>query len=869
MTADREPSNAWPPANDGWTYELLGGEDGQVHRFSAQHSGNPLGLGAIPDGARIEVRNQQNDRITLKSTSAKRTKIRFVRPLDALHLVGKYNRIEATGRQDAPITATVAPTSLVLHGAWSLGGNRPQGDRFKVVLDGNDGDTVQLQDGNPTSIEGRCGTLVVGGLDGQTDIDVDAIVQTRTELTLGTVRCHRLVARKALTARLIEATGMKTSFAVTCDGGLSAARVAASRSVQAQSVHIDDLRIELGHLVISRTQLDAQQHERANSTGSSTGGHKIEPAVVPQHPDASTLGDVDIIEGALLGGAIELTSAERFTVNGLVAVDSIATTGEVELKADLMRVKTLDAPNAAVIARHLHIVGLARAASVDAATAHLEGDVDVAQFKSENVVVDGRFNGNLTSTIRCTLSHDSEIAGGALLVTGDLAVSATAKVETLQSKAHDKPLNIEINGIVENATIDGTTHPVAVTGAAIQPKSGTFTISGSVKIRPTAAAGGKGAPTDLGTIVCRGANTKLVVAADTTVSAKVQTAGSGTRIVTSGKAVDLKVTRLFSAHVEVGANTTIRARDNGMDKHPAPTITYDGIGKLTLSGTFGCVESLNGRCELSVSKDAVLEDVRGPICAVVLHGSIASSRDGHQSPATLYRLAMSSESSMVVSDTARVAGLDLSNLSHQEIEMLKAAEYVEPDRQSLVQHAEAGDLSLPQIRTRAQWMLNLHQLMETKAVPGSVRVAAGWSAARLQHEATRRGNRGGWEWWFRQLHRALGYGYKLWPPIVTWVAMTGVFTLFSIGKSIINVPMLCSDTAPPGQSVCSRTAEDVASAFFSTLGFPFRLLRITPDVEVFEFVWVGFRPLVGVTVGVPFVFALIATRRFFKLPHDG
>lgn len=76
-------------------------------------------------------------------------------------------------------------------------------------------------------------------------------------------------------------------------------------------------------------------------------------------------------------------------------------------------------------------------------------------------------------------------------------------------------------------------------------------------------------------------------------------------------------------------------------------------------------------------------------------------------------------------------------------------------------------------RRNAEFMRKLSELADTKGASGSVRTKIGWCTQRLRHEATT-----GWvERRALDGYRCLGYGERPGPPLLTWVALSLIFTL--------------------------------------------------------------------------------------------
>jgi len=290
-------------------------------------------------------------------------------------------------------------------------------------------------------------------------------------------------------------------------------------------------------------------------------------------------------------------------------------------------------------------------------------------------------------------------------------------------------------------------------------------------------------------------------------------------------------------------------------KHPINLASLDvkGSCETTIDLVVDRLKALakgDAVASLNVLSKGVVRELSGEIRL----GSIEGRIESRDSPAAkVVSIAEQDEDSR-----GQVAGVDPSDIPFHELRNIERLSVFEPSAKAVRRSASHTRNSF-EARERSQWAIELERVVRGRAVSGEARAAVRWAAARIQHQALARGSP---ERFGRALHRLVGYGYKPMAPILLWIASSVVVALFSLATVPALGWGLCSKWADG--KVCSDELADYSAEIFRSMFFPFRLLRVTADAEVFTFLPDWATPLAGIAVGLPFIFVLIAIRNYFR-----
>ncbi len=280
------------------------------------------------------------------------------------------------------------------------------------------------------------------------------------------------------------------------------------------------------------------------------------------------------------------------------------------------------------------------------------------------------------------------------------------------------------------------------------------------------------------------------------------------------------------------------------------------------SAIIGLLRSLDpeDKVQLEVDQGSVVRDIKGSFEILKIEGSVFSTSD----PPTIYSMPEGSGGNV-----GHLVGIDPSPLSHMSLSAIASYHVFEPDKDAIERLAKVdGDLAA--LRERAQWMAKLVEQTQGRVLSGATAASIRWSAARLHHRSVG-GRLISLERIGRRVHYLLGYSQKPTWPLVAWIVMSCLVALFSVGSfpeaDWSPLPSNC-DGRYVDAAVCASSFSEYFAEVVRAMFFPFRTLRLDSDDGPFSYLGVGLRPIAAVAVGIPFLFAVIALKNFFRSPVE-
>jgi len=256
---------------------------------------------------------------------------------------------------------------------------------------------------------------------------------------------------------------------------------------------------------------------------------------------------------------------------------------------------------------------------------------------------------------------------------------------------------------------------------------------------------------------------------------------------------------------------------------------------------------------ISLSADATAADVSGSFRIGELAGRAFSAADN---PARVLGV-----DSVGSGNRGQLDGFDLTQISYHEIDALESIGIVRPDPKSIVRYASEIPLESWAIRERAARIARLADALLAKPQDGDSRSRILWAQARLQHRISV--NR--LEATLRSAHRLLGYGYRPWPPLLTYISVAVCVA------SMAHLPSCTpSGASTDGLNVCARGygngiwhgLADSGRILLQVAFYPFRL--VSGDNPLGHLPVATQAPVGVLLLGLPFTFSLLAARNFLR-----
>ena len=208
----------------------------------------------------------------------------------------------------------------------------------------------------------------------------------------------------------------------------------------------------------------------------------------------------------------------------------------------------------------------------------------------------------------------------------------------------------------------------------------------------------------------------------------------------------------------------------------------------------------------------------------------------------------------------QLIGVDVTRLEFPDLPALEHLHVFDPDGDALMDHASAESLNRPE---RAQRLKMLAEIVSQKANSGATRSAVLWAAARAHHTAVDRGHR--IERAARRVHRCLGYGYRPWPPAITYVAtLLGLSTLLTLTEP----ELTCAEPDPDSSFI--EAPYHYGQQVLRVLLLPVTLLRLEIGGAA-TYAPIGchaaWHTLAFAVTGTLLVFLVLAVRNYLRAPN--
>lgn len=849
----------WIPDEGGWEHSLEGGE----HRFRwiGGFPDQSLELGDVPAATRVVVVPTEHRQLTIVVRTAPRVTVEVRGAVPSFRLTGRVSTLSFRDPPSSVCSLTIdqAPRHLVLcRGTWSLGSqDRPASDRLRVELNAP-GENVELVGGAVQSVSGEVGVLTLQDTGGDAiNVSITGQLRTRSHHDFGDVHCDSFETETS--ASFASLTATRTTLSVGVAGRLEVVSLHADGSVWTSELVADE-----GYIGGNLIGTDQRPEERLLTE---TVAASVDEVGAIRTSEVRRPGSVQVralstgADSAVLCRELRIIGDDaRVAVGGLLHVDSLTSAGHTDLSSRWMAAGTVEASSTTIASKHVHCSALSGQV-VTSETLRIDQQLQVTGGAVEQCWLRG------TASIETELrSTESLVVESSATVVGTVEAMGSVAVHDLSSVEHVRwkpaaPNEFQIDGSVARLSIDSTgksdPHAPVLRGASIAPTDGHLTLTGQVAIRLLNGP----RPLEATQLTVDLADDAIVSVSSEGPPLQLDFRGAGSLSLRAEGGAVTELNLHAGQSASVMATGPVELTSDAAFGDALPDVICMGKGDITFrAGNFGRAVFNGG--PIDVERGANIADCRGTLELRSLDGVVSAARRDRDQLAQVIELNSAG-------DQAQLVGLDVTPLGPIGLDALKAAEVVEPDGRSLRRLARERKLPEHEVRRRSQWAVGLHRAVSEKATSGSTKARIGWVAARLQHRATFRHKTG--EWAFRWVHRVVGYGYAFGPPLFAWLACSTAVTWLSFSKGFAKG--ICAPSTSEDGSVapspCVSGWGDAAVEVLHTAFFPFRLLRLSPEDPVFDYLADWAKPLAGLVVGFPFLMMLVAVRRFFSLTHDG
>lgn len=324
-----------------------------------------------------------------------------------------------------------------------------------------------------------------------------------------------------------------------------------------------------------------------------------------------------------------------------------------------------------------------------------------------------------------------------------------------------------------------------------------------------------------------------------------------------------------------GSEIKVEAQLAGMVIHPRrPTSWQTPDSNTWASGD-------DGQPWLATDISAVIYDIEGPIRLRNHRGSITGTatpgsgrrwREHHlRRPTDVHTGAWLIDVSPLNDDetAGHLRRIDPTRLDLHQLEHLRTLDTFDPEGPALITDAltgpRGGDVNEFDRQAHAERARKIADIVSARAVSGSSRTAALWSAARIHHRQVRDTSTP--EAVGRWLHRLVGYGQRPIPPLALYTGMVLIWSLVLLNA---NHPESCP---PPAGEAAKLPYFDPLSRIDQILRVllaPAAFFRLPGDVTGPPVLCeAGWEILLVATVLIPLVYFLIAVRNTLANPVEG
>lgn len=319
--------------------------------------------------------------------------------------------------------------------------------------------------------------------------------------------------------------------------------------------------------------------------------------------------------------------------------------------------------------------------------------------------------------------------------------------------------------------------------------------------------------------------------------------------------VHVDQSRQLKLHCRAGSIEAIAETDDEV------SLSISGGGSVAVRGQ---IRRLCGRSEggqaptLHVPATSVVHELRGEVRLGEIAGRVevpssAGRRDKTQPP-VVHDIAPQEAT------TGYVVGVNPTSVEYAALENANRLHVFEPDPRALMRWADERGRKPYQARTAAATAMRISEQVRSSAASGGARSAAAWAAARTHHAAVDRSHL---ERLLRWFHRLFGYSHRPFPPLMTYLAMVGTWTVLACLLDLVNEDRQV-------EHPFWRDPGDTASLTGRIAILPVTWLLRVSDTEgaatLFSNLFTGV--LAFITVGLPFIFFIVALRNFMAAP-DG
>lgn len=857
----------WPPTTPGWDYEEADG----VHVFRGGGA-HPLVLGDIPDRFTVAVKSpktRMNRALRIEATSARYVELSLDPAWSSYEFVGRFNQVKIGAAdksgQRPTLKFTTAPTRLFLNDGQYTLQEIDDGSNLTMRVDAATNCVLDVRACDVAVIAGAGGQLAISAASSEIgSIDFAGLVFLRGASQVASLRCEAANIETSLVAKSV-VLGEGGLGANGRMGSLKAEEMTSSGPVYASS-------IECGHLVVEGSSVVASSDHRSAVAAASrlrSDASDGQLGNVDSGLGSIVVGTLDVRGGSVSASSVSVTSGSC-VVDGHLVVDRLSVGDDQVVKVGALSAAKVVALSSPVEASEIRVSNEMSARRVSAGRIELLGSVTITE----------RLDAHESLQSGCELDVPESAVGGDCHVTAG-SISGRCEVRGNLEVADGGRLD-DVNWVPDapdqgrpTATIDGVVRKLDIrlsgsgklAGAGIVPEVGPLRIVGALALKPSVRSGTqrqRNDPVDLGEIsLGSGASIRLPSDLPTEIR-RLDVDGAECSVVVDNQPCTITVGADADFELVVGGPTSLSCGDQA-DGH-AVKLRASGRSPLTLSGHIRVLDCSDATQPLlRLEPTASIAHATGRLRLDKCQGRLTSAWIDDVPPAQLIEVGEG-----LGGGRSHLLGLDVTELSAPELSNLGQITSVEPDAATLKAFAREEGLSEYEVRQRAQWSVDLKAALTGKVSSGRTSATASWVAARLQHRAIRRDPGHRWELIGRWLHRLVGYGHSVLPPLVSWLAASLALTLVSLDRwsnPAFTIDM-CSLPNSIDRPPCVAGLGDFGREFARIALFPFRLLRLSDGELVFFFLPDWFQPLAGLIVGLPFIFLLIALRRYFKLAHD-
>lgn len=857
---------AWPPETPGWTHEVTAG----THVFTG-NGAQTLILGDIPERAHVAVRSPRGRAgrpLVVEATSARYTELSVDAAWSTVVFDGRFNQVtiesaEAT-RQPQIIGFSTSPTKVIVGDGEYTFQRAGDGSAYRIRVDSEQNCSLDVRACEVKGIDGNGGQLVLtAGADEIKSINFADLVYLRGSSHVSKLECGTLNVE----------VGVVVGTAKLGDGGLGAHQrmgsITADQLTSAGPVYASS--IECAELVVTGSHVVAcADHRRAVAIAS---GLRSDPSV-------GQLGNVEgglgtLVAGTLevRGGSVSASSVSVYSgdcrVDGDLVVERLSVGDDGVVQVGALSAAQVNAPGSPIEAKAIRVSRDMSARRVSAVRIELQGSVVVTEQLDASECLHSGCELEVPELVVGDCHVTAGLIAGHCQVRGNLEVASGAQVNDVNwmpDTLGEGPPTATIDGAVRKleVVLSGTGE---LAGTRLVPEVGPLRVLGSLVLKPSVPGGTqrqRDEPVGLGEIrLGKGASLCLPSDLPTEIS-RLDVDGTDCSVVVDKQSCTITLGSVADFKLVVGGPISLSCGDQ--TDGPAVKLRASGRSLLTLSGDVEVLDCSDATQPLlRLEPTASIAYATGRLRLDKCEGRLTSAWVGGMPPAKLIEVGKE-----LGGGRSHLLGVDVTELSAPELSNLGQITSVEPDAATLKAFAREEGLSEYEVRQRAQWSVDLKAALAGKVSSGRTSATASWVAARLQHRAIRRDPGHRWELIGRWLHRLVGYGHSVLPPLVSWLVASLALTLVSLDRwsnPAFTIDM-CSLPNSTDRPPCVAGLGDFGREFARIALFPFRLLRLSDGELVFFFLPDWFQPLAGLIVGLPFIFLLIALRRYFKLAHD-